>query len=321
MAPFCAPSARAARIAVQVPFIESDTPISEGRRNKFHDTLVAGLKEAPGPEPTVIAGAEVRAALGDKPNLLICYDGPCLHEVAELVQADRLIVARITLKSAVVGSAYRIALSVYEQSGAALPLQGSETCGDDSEGCNLSRALAALKRSTASLAKQLDAPLRPAPPSPAMPAPARSSVPVALGGLRAPFSLKDPMAAETAAPSPAPQAKVYRYGYLAAAVATGGLVIASIPFFVFYGRESQNETPCGTGTPFHQCPTVYEGNLGPALGLLLGGGLLGVGAFTTLYYLERREQRRLSKERHAQLDLPRLRIGGGGAVLSLTGHF
>lgn len=320
MAPFCAPSARAARIAVQVPFIESDTPISEGRRKKFHDTLVAGLKEASGPESTVIAGEEVRTALLGKPDLLGCDAGPCLHEVAELIQADRLIVARITLKSAVGGSAYRIALATYEPSGAALPLKGSATCGDDSEGCNLSRALEALKHSTASLAEQLGAPVQPAPP-PAMPAPAPSSVPVALGGLRAPFSLKDPMAAETAAPSPAPHAQVYRYGYIAAAVATGGLVIASIPFFVFYGRESHDETPCGTGIPLHQCPTVYQGNLGPALGLLLGGGLLGAGAFTTLFYLERREQRRLSTERHAQLDLPRLRIGGGGAVLSLNGHF
>ena len=75
--------ARAARVAIQVPFIEADSKISEGRRNKFHDPLVSGLKEAAGSDTTVITGEEVRFALGDKPSLIDCHEGACLQKVAD----------------------------------------------------------------------------------------------------------------------------------------------------------------------------------------------------------------------------------------------
>jgi len=154
-------AAQAARVAVHVPIVESDGKVTEGRRNKFHDVLVNGLKEAANADTTIVTGEEVRFALGDKPSLLECKDGPCLQKVAELVKADRLIVARITIKAAVGGNSYKVAITVFDQNGVATPITGSESCGDDSEGCNLNRAFAALKRSTASLAGQVSGPAKP----------------------------------------------------------------------------------------------------------------------------------------------------------------
>lgn len=287
--------------------------MSEGRRNKFHDTLAAGLKEAAGTDTTVITAEEVRFALGDRPELLGCTEGSCLQKIAELLKADRLIVPIIGIKSAVGGSAYKIGLHVYDRSGTALPIVGSESCGDDSDGCNLARAFGAMKRSTASIASQLSKPTVPeriqtesaekaAQAKPLTPEPA----------------LKDPTAPENA-PQPSPYAKLYHYGWIGAAALTGAFVIGSIPFLVFASRE--NQITCAAGTPRNQCPTVYTGNLGPGLGLLLGGGLLSAGAFAVLFYLDRREQKRMSGVSHAILDLPSVHVGSDGFALSLSGHF
>jgi len=87
-----------------------------------------------------------------------------------------------------------------------------------------------------------------------------------------------------------PYNKGYRVGWIVAAAATGAFVVASIPFFAFVAKE--NQTTCGIDVPRDRCPTVYTGNLGPGLGMLLGGGLTSATAFGVLFYLDRREQRR-----------------------------
>ena len=46
---------------------------------------------------------------------------------------------------AVGGSAYTIELLTFDQAGTALAMAGTERCGDDSDGCNLSRAYEALR--------------------------------------------------------------------------------------------------------------------------------------------------------------------------------
>lgn len=313
-----ATTAHAARVAIQVPHVDSESTVSDGRRNKFHDTLAAGLKEAAGTDTTLVTAEEVRFALGDRPELLGCSEGTCLRQVAELLKVDRLIVATIGIKSAVGGSAYKIGLHVYDRSGTALPIVGSESCGDDSDGCNLARAFDALKRSTASIASQLSKPTVPEriqtqSDERAAEAKAAQAKPAAPD-----LTLKDPTTPE-AAPQPSPYAKVYRYGWIAAAAATGAFVIGSIPFLVFAARE--NQITCAAGTPRNQCPTVYTGNLGPGLGLLLGGGLISAGAFAVLFYLDRREQKRMSGARHAILELPLVHVGSDGLALSLGGHF
>lgn len=308
-----ATTAHAARVAIQIPHVDSESTVSEGRRNKFHDTLAAGLKDAAGTDTTVVTAEEVRFALGDHPELLGCSEGACLRQVAEMLKVDRLIVATIGIKSAVGGSAYKIGLHVYDRSGTALPIVGSESCGDDSDGCNLSRAFEALKRSTASIAGQLSKPTLPERLQTQSDEKAAQAKPASAEPV-----LKDPTVPDVA-PQPSPYAKVYRYGWIAAAAATGAFVIGSIPFLVFAARE--NQITCAAGTPRNQCPTVYTGNLGPGLGLLLGGGLVSAGAFAVLFYLDRREQKRMSGARHAILDLPVVHVGGDGLALSLGGHF
>jgi hypothetical protein len=288
--------------------------VSDGRRNKFHDMLVAGLKDAAGPDTTIITAEEVRFALGDKPSLLDCQEGACLHSVAELVKADRLIVAHITIKSTVGGSAYKIALSVYDQNGTALPTTGTESCGDESEGCNLSRAFDALKRSTASIAGQLSAPATPQNSGPAQgAAPAESQTTEAVSS--------EP-ATELPPVRPSPYAKVYHYGWITAAAVTGGFIIASIPFLVYAAKEG--DITCGPNVARDQCPTVYTGNLGPGLGLLLGGGLVSAGAFAVLFYLDRREIRRMKRAQRVagvQFDTPSINFSSEGAAFSLSGRF
>jgi hypothetical protein len=243
-------SAQAAKVAVQVPIVESDTKISEGRRNKFHDTLVSGLKEAASTDTTIITGEEVRFALGDKPSLLDCHEGACLQKVAELLKADRLIIARINIKSSVGGSAYKIALSVYDANGNAVPVTGSESCGDEIEGCNLARAFDALKRSTASIASQLMSPS----PAKQEPQPTVAPPPVIPPAEAVPAVPKDVKGPEQVDVKPSPYAKFYRYGFITAAALTGAFVIASIPFLSYAAKEGQ--ITCGPTTPRDQCPTV-----------------------------------------------------------------
>ncbi len=285
--------AQAPCVAVSLPLIESDTAISEGRRQKFHENLVAGLKDSAGPAASVLSSSEVQAALAGTPALLRCHEGPCLRQLAERLKADRLILARIDIKTVAGGTAYKIALSVYDRNGAVLPMKNTESCGDQAEGCTLVRAFDSLRRATASiaaLATGLAAPL------PAVPTePAAKSAATARPASSAPGNFDAPNKdTETAAPAtgppPSPYAKFYRYGSISAAVATGVFVIASIPFLVFAAKDGQ--TTCAPSVPRNQCPTIYTGNLGPGLGLLLGGGLLSAGAFGVLFYLDRKEYSR-----------------------------
>lgn len=309
-----APAAWAGRIAVLPPSIDTHSPFSDGKRNKFHDTLTKGLQDEAGASSMVMSADEVRQQLRGNKELLTCQSGPCLTQVAQQLSADRLVVARIGVKGAVGGSAYTIELSVFDQTGAALPITGTERCGDDSDGCNLSRAYEALRRASAGIAGQLVAEKT---------APRPVEKPPEL-------QLKDPSAPEPVAatpPPPPPPAPVltppppvnatpynhgYRYGWIAAAAVGGAFIISSIPFLYFASLEGQ--TNCGPSVPRNQCPQVYQGNLGPGLGLLLGGGLASAGAFAVLFYLDKREQRR---HKTAMLPVPI----PGGAAFQLAGQF
>ena len=107
----------------------------------------------------------------------------------------------------------------------------------------------------------------------------------------------------------------YRYGWIAAATIGGLFVASSIPFFYFASKEGT--TNCGANIPAKQCPQVYQGNLAPALGLLVGGGLASATAFAVLFYLDKRELRRSSGTKTALVPV----LHGGGAGLSLIGRF
>lgn len=313
-----APVALAARVAVLVPNIDAHPPFSEGKRNKFHDTLTKGLQDEAGVSTTVIPADEVRQRLRGNAELQSCQSGPCLSQVAAQLSADRLVVARIGVKGSIGGSAYTIELSTFDQAGATLAMTGTERCGDDSDGCNLSRAYEALRRASAGLAAQLVAEKTAPKPADKQPEP----------------QLKDPSAPEpgtvvaTPAPPPPPEPSLsppppppastapynhgYRYGWIAAAVVGGAFVVSSIPFLYFASLEGQ--TNCGVNIPRNQCPQIYQGNLGPGLGLLLGGGLASAGAFAVLFYLDKREQRR---HKTALLPVPI----AGGAAFQLAGQF
>ena len=310
-----APSVLAARVAILPPSIDAHPAFSEGKRNKFHDTLTKSLQDEAGVSTPVIPADEVRQQLRGNKELQNCTAGPCLAVAAQQLSADRLVVARINVKGAVGGSAYTIELSVFDQTGNALPITGTERCGDDSDGCNLSRAYEALRRASSGVAGQIVAEKTAPHPADKPPEP----------------QLKDPSAPEpvAAAPTPPPPPPPvapppppvvnttpynhgYRYGWIAAAAVGGAFIISSIPFLYFASLEGQ--TNCGPTVPRNQCPQVYQGNLGPGLGLLLGGGLASAGAFAVLLYLDKREQRR---HKTALLPVPI----AGGAAFQLAGQF
>jgi hypothetical protein len=280
------PAAWAAKVAVLPPKVDSDAPVSEGKKSKFHDTLTQGLSEGADARTQVIPADEVRRALEDRPDLSGCLGGPCIAQAASAIKAERIVVPRVSIKGSVGGSAYSVSLTVFDASGTALPIVSSERCGDETDGCNLTKAYDAMKRATAAIGGQVSNPSvaeKLQPPVPTQPEP----------------PLKDPtLGSEPARPvsepvvsrPPQPYRPYYRYGWIAAAVAGGAFVVASIPFLVFASKEGQ--TNCGPNIPFNQCPQVYQGNLAPGLGLLLGGGLASAGTIAVLFYLDKREQRR-----------------------------
>jgi hypothetical protein len=248
----------------------------------------------------VVPAEEVRQKLGVHSLLGQCQSGPCLSDVAAKLSADRLIVAHIEVKGAVGGSAYNIELKVFDQAGTPLPMNSNENCGDDSDGCNLTRAYETLRRASANIAGMIVAEKAP-PPKPPQVAAAPPPPPAEL-------QLKDPTAPETPpavtppppvstpveTPAPVstrPYNPAYRYGWIAALAGGGALtIIASAPFLYFASREG--DTNCGPSVPRNQCPQVYQGNLAPGLGLLIGGAALTAGTFGVLFYLDRKEQRR-----------------------------
>lgn len=295
-----APAAWAAKVAVLPPKVESDKPVTEGRKSKFHDTLTQGLIEGADARTQVIPADDVRKAFEDRIDLAGCFSGPCISKTAALIKADRIVVPLVTVKSSIGGSAYSVSITVYDASGAAQPIVSNERCGDDSDGCNLAKAYDALKRATAAIGGQVSNPSvaeklaqqqQQQQPT-QQPPPSQTEMPLKDPTDPTPDpGLGRPMGSGSDAYRPAqPYRPYYKYGWIGAAAAGGAFVVASIPFLVFASREGQST--CAAGVPLNQCPQVYKGNLGPGLGLLLGGGLASATAFAVLFYLDKREQRR-----------------------------
>ena len=287
----------AARLAVLSPKVDSDSPVSEGRRNKFHDSLAQGLVDSAGSGWTVLSAEEVRQRLAGRDDLLSCQQGACIGQVAAQLQVDRVVVPKIAMKSAVGGSAYQIILTAMDPNGKHSNVIFSERCGDDNEGCNLSRAFDAMRKTAAALVPKLTIA---APPQPVETPRPVSEPPVPTPN--AEMTLKDPGSAATSPssaislsnpnpnspPTPAPRHIGYRVGWIASGILAGGMLITSIPFLILSPRDGQ---PTCTDRPSNQCPTRYEGNLATGLGLL-GGGLAAATAFGVLYYLDRRDLKR-----------------------------
>ena len=104
----------------------------------------------------------------------------------------------------------------------------------------------------------------------------------------------------------------YRYGWIISLAVGGAFLVSSVPFLIYAARE--NQTTCDPSVPVTSCPTVYKGNLGAGLGLLLGGAVgAGGGGFALFYYLDKQAQKRA----------PRLSVmpTAGGALAGLEGRF
>lgn len=336
-------AAQAMRVAVHVPAIESDLKISEGRRSKFHETLVAGLSGAGG-DTTVLRADEVRSRLAGKSELLACQFGACLGKVANALDADRLIVPRIGVRDAVGGASYKISIAVYDRAGNPLPITGNDSCGSDVEGCVLAKALESMRRSTASIAGEVSKPAaseRPAVAAAPGPGPGSTTSTPAAGAMATapsgaatspgpttttPAATSLPSAGDPGSPAgaggsdgpqqPSPYAKVFHYGWMVAAGTTAAFIVMSIPFLSYAGRDG--DTTCGPDVPSSRCPTIYTGNLGSGLGLLLGGGLVSAGVFGALFYLDHKEHKRMKDGKFVALP-PNLLVGSQG--VAMTGGF
>lgn len=334
--------AQATKVAIHVPTLESDLKISEGRRNKFHDTLVAGLQGGVSADASVLRADEVRTRLAGKAELINCQYGACVSKVANALEVDRLIIPRIGVRDAVGGAAYKISLSVYDRAGNPLPISGSDACGNDVEGCVLAKALDAMKRASASIAAEVSKPAgaeKPAVATTTSPTTSPAATPAATPSTTAAATTtspgssptssdpaaapslptaSDPASSSTDKPTPSKYANVYHYGWMVAAGATAAFIITSIPFLVFSGRDGT--TTCGPDVPVAACPTIYTGNLAGGLGLLLGGGLLSAGAFGVLFYLDRKEHQRMKDGRVVLLP-HRLMLGTQGQGLAASLRF
>lgn len=311
------PSLYAARVAVLSPKVESDSPVTEGRRNKFHDSLTQGLTEAAGGQWTVLSSEEVRQRLAGREDLLSCQQGSCVGQVASQLQIDRVVVPKITMKSVVGGNAYQILLTAIDPSGKQSDVIFAERCGDDSEGCNLSRAFESMRKTASGLPAKLTVtapasqPAETPRPTPEKTQPA--SVPE--------WTLKDPSSSPQPTGSPATSTTPtttaphqrnigYRVGWVVSGVLAGGMLITSIPFLILAPRDGQ---PTCTDRPSNQCPTRYQGNLATGLGLL-GGGLAAATAFGVLYYLDRRDLKRST----GQVALLPLLLEQGSGLSAIT---
>jgi hypothetical protein len=169
-----ASTAFAARVAVLVPKLDSDAQTSEGKRNKFHDSLTAGIADGAQAGTTVIPASEVRKTLAGKPELLSCTQSGCASVAAAQLQADRVVTSELQVRETVGGAAYTIKVSVYDATGATTGITANERCGNIGDGCNVKRAYEALTRATASIAaKTMEMkPTETAPtPAPVTPAP------------------------------------------------------------------------------------------------------------------------------------------------------
>ena len=290
------PSLFAARLAVLAPKVDADSPVSEGRRNKMHDALAQGLSDVAGADFTVLSGEEVRQRLSGSADVLNCQKGGCIAQASSQLQLDRVIVAQITMKTAVGGSAYQIRLTAIDPTGKQGEISYAGRCGDEGEGCNLTRAFESMRKTSMELLPKLKPaatpPVEVAKTEPvAQPVPTSASSPE--GTLKDPSS--SPMqtttapAVSTSQPAtPHTRNTGYRIGWIASGIVAGGLLITSIPFLILSPRDGQ---PTCTDRPSNQCPTRYQGNLATGLGLL-GGGVAAATAFGVLYYLDRRDLKR-----------------------------
>lgn len=302
------PSLFAARVAVLPPKIEADPPLSEGRRNKMHDTLAQGLREAAS-DWTVLSAEETRRLLQNT-DLSACESPACMGQVAKKLQTDHVVAATIAVKSAATGSTYVYRLRAFEASGQGREVPHTGRCGDDGDGCNWAGALDSLRKTAALLVPLLKtAPVLTAgnkPPVENPPPVVSAEVPlVATPTQNSAVSAPVPAVLDT---TPPVRHTGYRIGWIASGIVAGGLLVTSIPFLVLSPRDGQ--ITCTDGRPSKDCPTRYQGNLATGLGLL-GGGLAAATVFGVLFYLDRKDLKR-SQGRVAVL--PLLQPSGGGLV-------
>lgn len=318
----------AGKVAVLLPIIDSDGSVSEGKRNKFHDNLVSGLQGAATSDVQVISADELRSAVAGRSDWATCQSSPCAAQIAKATAADRVVVPKITVRSTAGGSSYVIELQTYDKLGVLLPLTGKETCGDASEGCNLTRAYDSMKRATASLAAQIGSQTLPerlttgASASPASPpVAARETTASATASSPAPSLPKAEDAPASSggasATEPSKYHSAFHYGWMVAAGVAGVSIISSIPFLYYASREDQ--ITCGPDVQRRNCPTVYTGNLGPGVALLTIG-LVSAGAMGALLYLDRREHKRMSAGR-VSLILPTVAFSPEGVALAAGARF
>jgi hypothetical protein len=278
--------ARAGRVAALQP--RFDPPVSAEMRDRFHEAMGRGLQQG-GAE--VVPGAEVRTRLGGNEELAGCVGGACAVQALAELKAERLALGEI----AVSGKSYIISLRLLDQGGAEM-WRATERC----DICSAREADEAVAKAAARMAPWVG---RPGPTDQA-----RAAAPPP------PAVVPQPVPPAALAPTPSPEPRrwtPYRYGWIVSAVVGGAFLVTSIPFLVYAARE--NQTTCDPSVPVTSCPTVYKGNLGAGLGLLLGGAVAaGGGGFAVFYYLDRQAQKK-----------PRLSLSPviGGAGVGVEGRF
>ncbi|MCS6914740.1 MAG: hypothetical protein RMK29_18830 [Myxococcales bacterium] len=258
-------SATAARVAAGLPSFDGQVGVE--LRERFHAAVVAGLV-AGGLE--TVPPSEISERLTSE-ELRGCTGGPCVERVLAELKADRLLVTDI----AVVGKNYTIKMRLLDQGGAEV-WRATERC----EICTVREAEELVRSAALRMAPWAD---RPGPTEQAR-------------AEKAPPPTVTPPPPPPPPPPVAPAAEPrrwtpYRYAWIVALAVGGTFVVASIPFLAYASRDGQ--TTCGPSVPVSDCPTVFRGNLGAGLGLLLGGGIaIGGGGFAVLYYLDHQAQRR-----------------------------
>lgn len=263
-----APAALGAKVAALQPRLSSTsgTPSAE-LRNRFQDALARGLQQGAAGGVEVLSGSDVRARLRVA-DILGCVEGPCLSKAAQELTADRLVTAEIDVS----GKYYSITVRLFDQGGVEMQ-RFSESC----DICTVRQADEVLGLVAARLAPWA---LRPGPTDRAREA------------TRAEERVTVTPPAPAPAPPPAPELRrtYFRVGWIAALAVGGAFMIASVPLLYYASKDGQ--TNCDPSVPRKDCPTIYQGNLGAGLGLLLGAGLIGGGSvFAVLYALDHRARR------------------------------
>lgn len=282
--------ALAGKVAALQPRFEP--PVGAELRDRFHDALSRGLQQG-GAE--VVPAADVRSRLGGSEELAGCSGGACAVQALGELKAERLALAEISVS----GKNYIISLRLLDQGGAEM-WHATERC----DICTVREADEAVAKAASRMAPWVGRPgptdqakaAAPPPPPPKLAAPTPAPPP-------GPSPL---------APVPEPRRFTpYRIGWIVSLAVGGAFLVSSIPFLIYAAKE--NQTTCDPSIPVTSCPTVYKGNLGAGLGLLLGGAVgAGGGGFALFYYLDKQAQKR-----------PRVSLSptAGGALLGLEGQF